>query len=208
VEWPSCTGPPRACFLAAIGADEIQIEASFSEAIRTRRGRQKSVSLARTGRKQLTRNTVTKKRAGQENVDFRLPSLLTFLQLSVLRSTTPVHEKPTPLSGLTELAEGLSEFFRSSRPICQIVSYRAFIGGIDKMARLVPSGQSRPMIATLKLEGQYASGAVSTQHTDATVCCAPTKARHLPFTKTRILTYTCSSGSSSMFRSASVELFL
>jgi predicted ATPase len=36
----------RGVFLAAIGADEIQIEASFSEAIRTAR-EQKSVSLAR-----------------------------------------------------------------------------------------------------------------------------------------------------------------
>ena len=57
----------RGVFLAAIGADETQIEASFCEAIRTAK-EQKSISL-RNARKQPTQNIAGKKRARQEGMD-------------------------------------------------------------------------------------------------------------------------------------------
>ena len=54
----------RGVFLAALGVEESQIEASFSEAIRIAK-EQKSVS----NEKQPTRTTAAKKRAGQEDLE-------------------------------------------------------------------------------------------------------------------------------------------
>jgi predicted ATPase len=57
----------RGVFLAAMGADEIEIEASFYEAIRIARSR--NPLRWRNAQKQPTRNTVAKKRAGQESLN-------------------------------------------------------------------------------------------------------------------------------------------
>jgi len=57
----------RAVFLAPVGADETQIEASFCEAIRIARSR--SRFCWSNALKQPTQNTAAKKRAGQEDVD-------------------------------------------------------------------------------------------------------------------------------------------
>jgi hypothetical protein len=54
-------------FLTALDAEETQIEASFSAAIRIAKD-QKAVSLAKRA-EEFTRNTVAKKQAGQEDVD-------------------------------------------------------------------------------------------------------------------------------------------
>ncbi|HET9375927.1 MAG TPA: protein kinase [Chthoniobacterales bacterium] len=61
----------RGVFLAAIGADEVQIEASFSEAIRTAR-EQKSVSLARRAEATYTEYR-HQKASGSGGRGFRLP---------------------------------------------------------------------------------------------------------------------------------------
>jgi tetratricopeptide (TPR) repeat protein len=58
----------RGVFLAALGADETQIEASFCEAIRIAK-EQKSIP-RRNAQKQPTQNIAAKKRADQENMDF------------------------------------------------------------------------------------------------------------------------------------------
>ena len=60
----------RTLFLAALGAEESQIEASFCEAIRIA-NEQRSVSLDKRveATYEPTRNTVAKKRAGWEDVD-------------------------------------------------------------------------------------------------------------------------------------------
>jgi hypothetical protein len=54
----------RGVFLASLGADETQIEASFSEAIRIAREQKSNAP------RQRTRNTVAKKRRGQEDADY------------------------------------------------------------------------------------------------------------------------------------------
>jgi hypothetical protein len=66
-------------FLAAMGADETQIEASFQEAIRI--AKEKKSFRQRKAQKQPTRNTVAKKRVGQEGVDsgYLFGSLAPFL---------------------------------------------------------------------------------------------------------------------------------
>jgi hypothetical protein len=77
-------------FLAAMGADETKIEASFCEAIRIAM-EQKSISLAEeTRRSNLRGIPEAKKRAGQEDVDSGYPfddvcSALPFTQLNKTR---------------------------------------------------------------------------------------------------------------------------